>query len=252
MHLESTQGFHNGLNQLLQTLGKFRPTFPLSGSEPSQLWSCAYLIRSHTTGSPLWLRSIASFKKSAMERVGKTTIFGPRSQHAQKVRREKKEKRERRRRRHVISCKLFSQRCIAARVKWDFFILSQKLWAWRGNFPMKFCGLCYAGSKTLWVLMVIEIFEDISACLQDTLTGVSLSRQLQVASQQMDNFHWLHICLGKNQDLGSWFLPQTGTCVSLWWCFQQHICLILSMSSAWILLIWKNEPEQTAQFGNVS
>lgn len=46
---------------------------------------------------------------------------------------------------------------------------SQKLWAWRGDFPMKFCGLCYVGSKTLWVLMVTESFKDISACLQDTL-----------------------------------------------------------------------------------
>lgn len=57
----------------------------------------------------------------------------------------------------------------------DLFILRQKLWAWRGDFPMKCCGLCYAGSKTLWVLLVTESFKDISACLQDTFTGVSLS-----------------------------------------------------------------------------
>lgn len=42
---------------------------------------------------------------------------------------------------------------------WDLLIL-------RGDFPMKFCGLCYAGSTTLWVLMVTESFKDISACLQ--------------------------------------------------------------------------------------
>lgn len=147
---------------------------------------------------------IASFKKCAMEGVGETILFGPHLRHSQRHSK-KKEKRERRRISHTIFTKMC---CCKGRMLplGDLFILRQKLWAWRGDFPMKCCGLCYAGSKTLWVLLVTESFKDISACLQDTFTGVSLSGQVQLASQQMNNFHWLHSCLGKNWDLGSWFL----------------------------------------------